>query len=172
MKGKRARFGTLVARYYSTIYSFASRLTDDPREAVLLTHEAFTTTRKKLRNHRSEAEFVTTLLGAIIGRGFFWCSIRASGYRCMMGDYQRERQIDSTKGDPPLHSYRVWRLHEADGGYRLWQLHDAERSCRRNTEARPSTKARKNAVQPKRSRQPKRKLSLAELSSLCRLTQT
>jgi hypothetical protein len=34
------------------------------------------------------------------------------------------------------------------------------------------TKAGKNAVQPKRSRRPKRKLSLAELSSLCRLAET
>jgi DNA-directed RNA polymerase specialized sigma24 family protein len=75
MKGKRARFGTLVVRYYSTVYSFASRLTDDPREAVLLTHEAFTTTRKKLRNHRSEVEFVTTLLDAITERGFLGARI-------------------------------------------------------------------------------------------------
>ncbi len=36
MKTKRARFDTLVARYYPAVYSFASRLTDDPREAVLL----------------------------------------------------------------------------------------------------------------------------------------
>ena len=34
MKTKRARFDTLVARYYPAVYSFASRLTDDPREAV------------------------------------------------------------------------------------------------------------------------------------------
>jgi hypothetical protein len=40
MKRKRARFDTLVARYYPAVYSFASRLTDDPRQAVLLTHEA------------------------------------------------------------------------------------------------------------------------------------
>jgi plasmid replication initiation protein len=40
MKRKRVRFDTLVARYYPAVYSFASRLTDDPREAVLLTHEA------------------------------------------------------------------------------------------------------------------------------------
>jgi hypothetical protein len=34
MKRRRARFDTLVARYYPAVYSFASRLTDDPREAV------------------------------------------------------------------------------------------------------------------------------------------
>ena len=70
MKRRHARFGTLVARYYSTIYSFASRLTDDPREAVLLTHEAFTTTRKQLRDRRNEVELVTTLLDAVIRGGF------------------------------------------------------------------------------------------------------
>ena len=30
------------------------------------------------------------------------------------------------KEDPPLHSFRVWRLHEADGCYRVWRLHDAQ----------------------------------------------
>jgi DNA-directed RNA polymerase specialized sigma24 family protein len=41
MKRRRGRFDTLLARYYPALYSFASRLTDDPRKAVLLTHEAF-----------------------------------------------------------------------------------------------------------------------------------
>ena len=33
-KTKYTRFDTLVDRYYPAVYSFASRLTDDPREAV------------------------------------------------------------------------------------------------------------------------------------------
>ncbi len=33
MKAKSSRFDSLVARYYPAVYSFASRLTDDPREA-------------------------------------------------------------------------------------------------------------------------------------------
>jgi plasmid replication initiation protein len=70
MKTKRAHFDTLVTRYYPAVYTFASRLTDDPREAVLLTHEAFNTTRKQLRNRRNEVEIVTTLLDAVIRRGF------------------------------------------------------------------------------------------------------
>ena len=41
MKAKSSRFDTLVARYYPAVYSFASRLTDDPREAVVLTRDAF-----------------------------------------------------------------------------------------------------------------------------------
>jgi hypothetical protein len=70
MKRKRARSDTLVARYYPAVYSFASRLTDDPREAVLLTYEAFNTTRKQLRNRRDEVELVKTLLDAVIRAGF------------------------------------------------------------------------------------------------------
>ena len=69
MKPKRARFDTLVARYYAVVYSFASRLTDDPREAVLLTHDAFNSTRKQLRNRRDEVEGVTILLNAVIRAG-------------------------------------------------------------------------------------------------------
>src|SRR5947209_11834158 len=41
MKAKNSRFDSLVARYYPAVYSFASRLTDDPREAVVLTRDAF-----------------------------------------------------------------------------------------------------------------------------------
>lgn len=70
MKRRRTRFDTLVVRYYPAVYGFASRLTDDPREAVLLTHEAFTNTRKQLRNRRNEVELVKTLLDAVIRAGF------------------------------------------------------------------------------------------------------
>jgi DNA-directed RNA polymerase specialized sigma24 family protein len=69
MKTKGARFDTLVARYYPTVYSFASRLTDDPREAVLLTHDAFNSTRKQLRGRRDEVALVTILLNAAIRAG-------------------------------------------------------------------------------------------------------
>jgi hypothetical protein len=65
MKTKRARFDTLVARYYSAVYSFASRLTDDPRETVLLTHDAFNSSRKQLRRRRDEVA-LTILLSAVI----------------------------------------------------------------------------------------------------------
>ena len=69
MKTKRARFDTLVARYYPAVYSFASRLTDDPPEAVLLTHDAFNSTRKQLRSRRDEVALVTILLNAVIRAG-------------------------------------------------------------------------------------------------------
>lgn len=67
---QRARFDTLVARYYPAVYSFASRLTDDPREAVLLTHNAFDSTRKQLGTRRDEVALVIILLNAVIRGGF------------------------------------------------------------------------------------------------------
>src|SRR4030095_4493731 len=70
MKAKSSRFDSLVARYYPAVYSFASRLTDDPREAVLLTHDAFNSTRKQLQSRRDEVTLVTILLNAVIRAGF------------------------------------------------------------------------------------------------------
>jgi hypothetical protein len=70
MRTKRPRFDTLVARYYSAVYSFASRLTDDPREAVLLTPQAFSSTRSQLRIRRDEVALVIMLLNAVIRGGF------------------------------------------------------------------------------------------------------
>ena len=52
MKTKSSRFDRLVARYYPAVYSFAARLTDDPREAVALTREAFNGARKQLQSIR------------------------------------------------------------------------------------------------------------------------
>jgi hypothetical protein len=69
VKVKRVRFDTLVARYYPAVYIFASQLTDDPREAVLLTHAAFNSTRKQLRSRRDEVTLVKTLLNGVIRAG-------------------------------------------------------------------------------------------------------
>jgi hypothetical protein len=44
-------------------------LTDDPREAVLLTHAAFNSTRKQLRSRRDEVTLVKTLLNGVIRAG-------------------------------------------------------------------------------------------------------
>jgi hypothetical protein len=63
---KRGRFETLVLRYYSGVDNFASRLTDDPVEAVVLTHGAFISTRRQLQSRRNEVEIVTILLTAVI----------------------------------------------------------------------------------------------------------
>jgi hypothetical protein len=64
-KRKDGRFDNLVARYYHGVCTFASRLTDDPVEAVLLTHAAFTSTRKLLRTG-DEVRLVTILLTAVM----------------------------------------------------------------------------------------------------------
>ena len=69
MKAKNSRFDSLVARYYPAVYSFASRLTDDPRKAVLLTYDAFNSTRQQLQSRRDEFALVTILLNAVIRAG-------------------------------------------------------------------------------------------------------
>ena len=69
MKAKSLRFDSLVARYYPAVYSFASRLTDDPREAVVLTRDVFKSTRKQLRNRRDEVALASILISAVIRAG-------------------------------------------------------------------------------------------------------
>jgi hypothetical protein len=68
-KTRYTRFDTLVGRYYPVVYSFASRLTDDPRQAVLLTHDAFNTMRKRRWRLRDEVMLATILLNAVIVAG-------------------------------------------------------------------------------------------------------
>src|SRR5262249_15016217 len=69
IKTKGARFDTLVARYYPAVYSFASRLTDDPRQAVLLTHEAFDRLRKQMGTCRDENVLASILMSILIWAG-------------------------------------------------------------------------------------------------------
>ena len=69
LKVKNSRFDSLVARFYPAVYNFASRLTDDPREAVVLTHDAFKSVRKQLRNRRDEAALASILISAVIRAG-------------------------------------------------------------------------------------------------------
>ena len=69
MKVKSSRFDRLIARYYPAVYNLASRLTDDPREAVVLTHDAFESTRKQRRNRRDEAALGSILISAVIRAG-------------------------------------------------------------------------------------------------------
>jgi DNA-directed RNA polymerase specialized sigma24 family protein len=68
MKTKPSRFDNLVARYYPAVYSFASRLTDDPREAIALTRYAFKNTQEQIRNRRDETA-LATILTALIRAG-------------------------------------------------------------------------------------------------------
>ena len=65
-KTKPLCFDALVARYYDSIYDLVLRITDDPFEAVLLTHDAFNRTRKQLQSRRDEALMVRMLVAAVI----------------------------------------------------------------------------------------------------------
>ena len=69
IKAKSSRFDNLVARYYPAVYSFASRLTDDPREAVMLTRDAFNSTREQLTNRRDKTALGSILILAVIRAG-------------------------------------------------------------------------------------------------------
>jgi DNA-directed RNA polymerase specialized sigma24 family protein len=69
MTAKTSRFDRLVARYYPAVYSFASRLTDDPREAIALTRDAFRSTQKELKNRRDETVLASVLISAVLRAG-------------------------------------------------------------------------------------------------------
>jgi DNA-directed RNA polymerase specialized sigma24 family protein len=69
MKVKNSRFDSLVARYYPAVYSFASRLTDDPREAIALTRNAFRSAQKQLCSLRDQTAVATILILAVIRAG-------------------------------------------------------------------------------------------------------
>jgi DNA-directed RNA polymerase specialized sigma24 family protein len=66
MKAKSSRFDRLVARYYTAVYRVASRLTDDPREAIALTRDAFSSTREQLTNRRDKTALASILILAVI----------------------------------------------------------------------------------------------------------
>jgi len=66
IKAKSSHFDRLVARYYPAVYSFASRLTDDPREAIELTRNAFRSVQKQLCSLRDQTAVATTLILAVI----------------------------------------------------------------------------------------------------------
>ncbi len=69
IKTKSSRFDVLVARYYPAVYSFASRLTDDPREAIALTRDVFNSTRKQLRSCCDDNVFASILMSTVIRAG-------------------------------------------------------------------------------------------------------
>lgn len=69
MKTKGSSFDGLVARYYPAVYSFAASLTDDPRDAVVLTRQAFNGARKQLQKVRSQTAIATLLIAAVLRAG-------------------------------------------------------------------------------------------------------
>jgi DNA-directed RNA polymerase specialized sigma24 family protein len=66
---KSSQFDSLVARYYPAVYSFAARFTDDPREAIELTRQAFNSAHKQLRSMRSQTTIATVLIAAVLRAG-------------------------------------------------------------------------------------------------------
>jgi DNA-directed RNA polymerase specialized sigma24 family protein len=66
---KSSRFDRLVARYYLMVCNFAARLTDDPRDAVALTRQAFNGARKQLQRMRSQTAIATILIAAVLRTG-------------------------------------------------------------------------------------------------------
>jgi DNA-directed RNA polymerase specialized sigma24 family protein len=69
MKTKSSRFDRLVARYYPAVYGFAARFTDDPREAVALTRQAFNGARKQLQRLDNQTAIATVLISAVLRAG-------------------------------------------------------------------------------------------------------
>ena len=69
MNRKSPRFDRLVARYYPAVYSFAARLTDDPRDAVTLTRQAFNSASKELQRIRNQTGIATVLIAAVLRAG-------------------------------------------------------------------------------------------------------
>jgi hypothetical protein len=64
MKAKSSHFDRLVARYYPAVYSLASRLTDDPREAIALSQNAFRSAQKELCSLRDQLAVIRAGLAA------------------------------------------------------------------------------------------------------------
>jgi hypothetical protein len=71
IKANNVRFDTSVARHYSTVYSFASRPTSDPRKAVLLTHDALRKRCRQLRIERPKQAARRTTMPQRIVRSYF-----------------------------------------------------------------------------------------------------
>jgi hypothetical protein len=69
MKTKSPGFDRLVARYYPAVYIFAAGLTDDPRDAVALTRQAFNGARTQLQRMRSQTAIARLLIAAVLRAG-------------------------------------------------------------------------------------------------------
>ncbi|PYK68964.1 MAG: hypothetical protein DME45_04580 [Verrucomicrobia bacterium] len=69
MKMNSSTFDNIVASYYPAVYSFASRLTDNPREAIALTRDAFSTARKRVMRLRDQSAIAAVLFSSVIRAG-------------------------------------------------------------------------------------------------------
>jgi hypothetical protein len=66
IKSDCPRFDPFVVRYYPTVYRFASRLSDDPEEAVRVANAALNSIRKQLWCPRDQITVVRMLLKAVV----------------------------------------------------------------------------------------------------------
>ena len=64
IKTESSRFDDLVTLYVA-VYSLASRLTDNPREAIALTGDAFDSIRKQLRSCCDDNVFAAILISIV-----------------------------------------------------------------------------------------------------------
>ena len=70
-QSKNVRFDTSVARHYSTVYSVASRQTNDPRKAVLLTYDALRKLHRQVKIGRPKQAARRTTMPQRIARSYF-----------------------------------------------------------------------------------------------------
>jgi hypothetical protein len=66
IKSDCPRFDPFVVRYYPTVHRFASRLSDDPEEAVRVANAALNSIRKQLWCPRDQITVVRMLLKAVV----------------------------------------------------------------------------------------------------------
>jgi len=71
IKTDSARPDAFVSRYYPAVYRFAFQLSDDSREAVLLTQAALNSIGKQVWCPRDEITLVRMLLKAVVRARFY-----------------------------------------------------------------------------------------------------
>ena len=107
--GSQAKtFDALVARYYSVVYSFACRFTDDPLQARLLTQDAFNGTRKQLQTCSDENVLASILISNVIraGCGLNRLSRRPPNFKQRENHFGRRHRAIKVS----IHALTVWIL--------------------------------------------------------------
>ena len=99
MKTHSSRFDGLVARYYPAVYSFAARLTDDPRDAVALTRQAFNEARKQLQRMRSQPAIATVKPTRLVCPVTAWTANAVTSKFCKNCGYALA-EAEGRRGEP------------------------------------------------------------------------
>src|SRR2546423_1850127 len=69
MQTQSSRFDRLVDRHYPAVYGLATRLTDDPRDAIALTRSAFESVRIQVAQLRNRTSIASELISAVMLSG-------------------------------------------------------------------------------------------------------